>query len=559
MDAHCEPSTGERRCVSAEPLPRDLVEALARPEAYPDDPSASEGVETLQTHLSHLYLTPTRVVKLRKAVELSFVDFSTRAARIEDCRHEVALNRRLAPDVYLGVAPIEQVDGRCVVRDDWLDVANPAPLMETRECVVVMRRLEAGGDALSRLERGALAATDLDPVAATLARFHDRVGLGRPAPWAPEAWWEHCYRPVGDTLASLAQTHPAEIPPEEIDALAAATRSRFEALRGPLEQRRREGLAVEGHGDVHLQHVWFESGRAAPVLIDCLEFAPHLRRIDAASEVAFLAMDLAYRGRRDLGEHFLRRYATARDDFGLYALVDAYQSYRAAVRAKVAALAAVDSRIPPAQRKAAEESTRRHLALAAACIEPARSGALVLVCGTVGVGKSTAAEALAERSAGVVVSSDRTRKRLAGLGPTERGEAALDQGLYAADRTQAVYRGLLERAEPIVGSGRVAILDATFARVVHREQALVWARERGVDAFLLQVECEEAVARDRVQRRREHGTDPSDAGPELVATSRARFEPLDAWPRASRYTLHSDRQGEDAALDALASKLDARA
>jgi aminoglycoside phosphotransferase family enzyme/predicted kinase len=540
--------------VTLAPLPADLVEDLARAEAYPDDPSAAGGVETIQTHLSHLYLTRDRVVKLRKAVKLAFVDFSTRAARSEDCRHEVALNRRLAPDVYLGVAALQRDAGHWVVRDTWLDLEASADAPDDAECVVVMRRLEAGRDALTLLEQGHLSGDQLDQVALTLARFHDRVGLGRPAPWEPEAWWEHCYRPVGDTLVSLAETRPAEIPAESITSLADQTRSRFESSRACIEQRRREGLAVEGHGDVHLQHVWFESGRTEPVLIDCLEFAPHLRRIDAASEVAFLAMDLAYRGRRDLGERFLRRYATERDDFGLYAIVDAYQSYRAAVRGKVAALAAVDSRIPPAQRKAAEESTHRHLALAASCIEAAGPGALWLVCGTVGVGKSTVAEALAERTNGVVVSSDRTRKRLAGLAPTDRGATTLDQGLYAAENTDAVYRALLERAEPVVRSGRVAILDATFARAQHRDQARGWAREHGIETLLVQVDCAEQTARERVQRRRERGTDPSDAGPELVATSRARFEAPTEWPQADRYLLASDRELEVAMLDALVAR-----
>jgi predicted kinase len=421
-----------------------------------------------------------------------------------------------------------------------------------------MRRLEEGRDALSLLEAGALRPEDLDTTADRLARFHDGVGLGTPAPWEPEAWWQHVFRPFADTLASLAQTGVAGVSGAELEALAAAARARFEALRPLLERRRVEGRAVDGHGDVHLQHVWLERGAPAPVLIDCVEFDADLRRIDAANEVAFLAMDLAYRGRRDLAERFLRSYAAARDDFGLYDVVDAFQSYRAAVRAKVAALAAVDRGIGPEQRAAAAESARRHFALADATLAARADGGLVLVCGSVGVGKSTVAAALADRVHGVVLSSDRTRKHLAGIPALEHRGDAPDRGLYEPARVDAVYDALLERAGPVVGSGRAAVLDATFARSDQRERARRWASEHGLRAQLLEVRCDDDVARARIARRKRAGLDPSDAGPELVAISRARFEPLDEWPTRDRAVVRTDRDSRpDAQGDALEDVLEA--
>jgi aminoglycoside phosphotransferase family enzyme/predicted kinase len=538
-----------------EPLDPEVVSDLCRPQAHPDDASAAAGVEHLQTHLSHLFLTRARVVKLRKAVELGFVDFSRRAERIEDCRREVTLNRRLAPDVYLGVAPLRRVDGHYVVReadDAWLSDAD-AP-GESRECVVVMRRLEPDRDALSLLEAGKLQGEQLDAVAAVLARFHDAVGLGRPAPWQPADWWQHLFRPFGDTLAALAGALPAGSG-EALAALSRAGRERFEALRPCFEQRRLAGLAVDGHGDVHLQHVWFESEAPEPVLIDCVEFDANLRRSDAANEVAFLAMDLSYRGRRDLAARFLRRYAEARDDFGLFSVVDAFQAYRAAVRAKVAALAASDSGIGSEQRVAARGSAERHLALARESVATPAAGALVLVCGTVGVGKSSAAQALADRTAGVVISSDRTRKHLAGIPPEEHRAAAPDRGLYAPEQVERVYRALLERAGPVLDSGRVAILDATFARAEERARARAWAAQRGAPALLLEVDCDEAVTRQRLERRSRLGRDPSDAGPELVAISRERFEAASEWNAPDRYGLRTDREDWAEALEPIARRL----
>ncbi|MDH3686894.1 MAG: AAA family ATPase [Myxococcales bacterium] len=542
--------------MDIEPLPATLVADLERPEAYPDDETASQGVETIQTHISHVFLTRARVVKLRKALRLSFLDFSTRAQRIADCHHEVALNRRLAPDVYLGAAPVEFESGHFRVRDCWAADSGHVDPDDPREFVVVMRRLESDRDALSLLEQGALHPTQLDAVARTLAQFHDGAGLGCPAPWSPEAWWQHCFEPVENTLSSLRSTASGAADLAEIEALESALQEAFEQRRRPLEVRRKEGRAVDGHGDLHLQHIWFERDAKDPIIIDCLEFDPNLRRIDTANEVAFLAMDLSYRGRTDLAARFLRRYATARDDFGLYEVVDAFQGYRAAVRAKVAALAARDSAIEVEQQRAAFESMRRHLALAGRSIRGPGKAAVVLVCGTVGVGKSGVAEAIADRTEGVVISSDRTRKRMAGVAAEEHPRSAPDEGLYSAENTRKVYEGLLERAGPVVSSGRLAILDATFSSRAARADARRWAERRGVDALLVHVDCAEEEVRARVAERSARGTDPSDAGPDFIPISRARFEAPTEWPESDRFVVRTDREGwESAPLEPLSARL----
>ena len=227
---HSALECGWRRSTTIERLAPGLVKDLGRAEAYPDDPTALAGVEHLQTHLSHLFLTRVRVVKLRKAVDLGFVDFSRRAERTADCEREVALNRRLAPDVYLGVAPLRRASGHFVVRErEWWEPGASSP-DQVSECVVVMRRLEDGGDALSRLAAGTLRGEDLDAAAALLARFHDDVGLGSPAPWEPEAWWQHVFGPFRDTLATLARAE-LESPGSDLEALSATAHARFEFLR----------------------------------------------------------------------------------------------------------------------------------------------------------------------------------------------------------------------------------------------------------------------------------------------------------------------------------------
>jgi aminoglycoside phosphotransferase family enzyme/predicted kinase len=521
-----------------EPLAAELVADLSRPAAHAGDPRAGDGVEVVQTHLSWVFLTPGRVVKVRKAVRLPFVDFGTRALRNEDCLREVHLNRRLAPDVYLGVAPVERgAEGFAV---GAVGEALAGDVARAPEHAVVMRRLPAGRDALSLLEAGALLSVHLDGVAETLARFHERVGLGRAAPFASPAWRDAVARPMAANLASLRETRPEGLEPRALERLEARFASRLEALGPALEERRLEGRAVDGHGDVHLQHVWFEGGPEAPLLVDCLEFSAELRRIDAASEVAFLAMDLAYRGRADLGARFLRRYAERSDDYGLYPVVDLYAAYRAAVRAKVAGLASRDPAIAREQRANAAASASRHVALAESLLAEPLTGPLVALCGTVGSGKTTAAERLGDLLEGALVSSDRTRKRLAGLAPQARSAAEVGGGIYAAEWTERTYEAILERAAPVVASGRAAVLDATFASAAQRSRARERAARLGARYWLVEVRCTEATAQERLRRRSEAGRDPSDAGPDFLATSLARFEPPDEWPADRRLVLQSD-------------------
>lgn len=521
--------------MSIQALDDAIVAGLVRPESYPDDPDAASGIEHIQTHLSHVYLTRTRVYKLHKAARLSFVDFGSREARNQDALRELQLNRRLAPEVYLGVAPVLVSRGR--VR---LGVADESLLRghsgEDPEHCVVMKRLPEGRDAQSLLERGELDTDHIDALASRIARFHANARLSEPAPFFADEWRERTLGPLRACFAELADSELAE------DAERAAERARVFACERwrRFDRRRCRGRAVDGHGDLQLGHVWFEPGRE-PLVIDCIAFDPLLRRIDAASDVAFLAMDLRYRQRTDLAERFLARYANDADDHDLYAVVDFFIAYRAAVRAKVAWLATRDLELEPAQRERAAESARAHLSLALDALESPVPGALIAVSGTVGSGKSTAAAALAERLDGVVVSSDRVRKAAARLRPSESGRAAWRAGLYTPERTREVYAELAARAATIVASGRTAVLDATYASREERERLCAVASAADVRPILVEVEAAPDLARKRLAERRERGVDASDAGPELLEQSLKSYEPPEEWPQPDRFHLRTDQ------------------
>jgi aminoglycoside phosphotransferase family enzyme/predicted kinase len=516
-----------------EPLDPTLVAALARGAALPRASGGTSRVQHVQTHLSHVFLAGDRVYKLRKAVDLGFVCFATRDERNADCLREVRLNRRLSPDVYLGVAPIERAPNGA-----WRVAAlrEEIPHGSRAEHVVVMRRLPAGRDARTLLAARRLRPADLDAVADLVAGFHARSRAERPLSIDAAEWLQRVTWPVAANFESLAAALASggaaagAFPPVRLAQLRARTEAWLVENASALEARRRDGRSVDGHGDLHLEHVWFERAGAPPLLVDCLEFRDDLREIDAASEVAFLAMDLSYRGARRLGERFLARYAGMADDFDLYRVVDFFIAYRAAVRGKVAAVAAGDAAIPAAQRAAARTSVRKHLTLAARALALPGKGALVLTCGSVGSGKSSVARAVADALGAVVIASDRVRK----------GPGLAHRPHYDESAKAAVYAALLERARPVLRSGRIALLDATWDLAARRAGALSLAAEEDVPAFLLETRCAPAVARERLAARQRAGSDPSDAGPDLLAASARGFEPPREWPRAARAVVRTD-------------------
>jgi aminoglycoside phosphotransferase family enzyme/predicted kinase len=519
----------------ADPFTDETLAALATPAAYPHDVDAAAGIETEQTHISWVFLTRRHVYKFRKVVDLGFLDFGTRAARNEDCRRELQLNRRLAPDVYLGIAPLLG-DGSAARIGELRQDAEDA----SHEHCVVMRRLPRGGDALSMLRDRRLTAAHVDAVADLIATFHDAHRLGRPVPMSVPSWLERCTAPALENYRSLAHASREVVPPELLARTREATSRFVSAHADRFEARRLAGRGVDGHGDLHLEHVWFEHDEAAPLVIDCLEFRDDFRRIDAASDVAFLAMDLTYRGRRDLAERFLARYASRADDFDLYRVVDFFAAYRAAVRAKVAAISAGDPHIAEHHRRGAVGSTERHLTLASELLADPAGGGVVVMSGIVGTGKSSVAGELAATLGAVVVATDLVRKRMAGLAPTGGAAAPPGEGLYTRARRDAVYDAVLERAAAVVTSGRVAILDGTFARARDRAAALELARDAGVPAILVETTAGAEVVLERLRARRESGTGASDAGPEIYEASVAEREPATDWPRATRFTIATD-------------------
>jgi uncharacterized protein len=496
-----------------------IVVALADAAFYAHAPRT---VEHVQTHISHVFLAGAFVYKLKKAVRLPFADFSSLERRRVFCDEEVRLNRRLAPDVYLGVLRITRSpDGTLALDGDG----------ETIDYVVWMRRLPAERVLAALLETDAIRPQMLDQLALLLARFHAAAPTGDAiamyaTPAAIGATWKQ-------TLGLTAPLVGAVIAPE-VHAILTELGPWFIGCHEMLfRERQRCGRIREGHADLHAEHIYFlDAPVAAPGLpplapgvhvVDCVEFSLPLRCNDVASEIAFTAMDLERRGRPDLACDFVARYVAVTRDAGLEALLPFYACYRACVRGAVEGMKSGESEVPPTDRQAAKERARGYLALALCYAWRTEGPALVACAGLSGTGKSAVATALAEATGYALLSSDAVRKRRAASGtPTA---VPYGEAIYTAEARAAVYRALCDDADRILRSGRGVIADATFLQRADRARLAGVATNRGCRYVFIECRAPENVVRTRLDARR-YSVSESDARWETYLGQRRERQPF---------------------------------
>jgi predicted kinase len=290
-------------------------------------------------------------------------------------------------------------------------------------------------------------------------------------------------------------------------------------------RRAQEGYVRDGHGDLRLEHVYFTSDEE-PVIIDCIEFNERFRFADVCADLAFLSMDLGCHGRVDLKERLLATYARESGDYGLFALVDFYESYRAYVRAKVSAFSLASGSLAYATRTKLEAEARRYLLLAQAAERPPLTAPrLTAVGGLIASGKSSVATALGGATGAVVISSDEIRKRLHGAEPTTPLHAGVWQGAYAPEASQHVYAALFEQARWVLESGRSVILDASFRCSDDRRAARRLASTVGASFHFVECRANAEVARSRLTRRA-RGPSVSDGRAEIYADFAAQYQPV---------------------------------
>ncbi len=480
-------------------------------------------MRVVETHISVLVFVGDRVYKLRKPVHFDFLDFTDRAVREADCRREVELNRRLAPDVYLGVADVE-MDGVAI---DHMVVMRTLP--DERRLAAIVRAGVGVEDALAQ-------------VATTLAAFHagarrssaiSGAATGRALAAAWDANFEETERFVGTVLE-----------PSWDEEIRAVTSRWLVAHAALLAGRIASGHVCDGHGDLQAEDIFCLDDGVR--ILDCIEFSDQLRYGDVCADVAFLAMDLERLGRPDTADRFVLDYESQVGEDLPRPLLHHYIAQRAYVRAKVACLQYEQG------VEGCDRAARELHALALRHVRRSRQ-ALVLVGGLPGAGKSTLAAGLAAETGWALLRSDEVRRELQPREGSRPVDMAAGAGRYAPEPVGTVYADLVRRARRHLDEGEPVILDASWIDAARRAEAARAAADTGSELLELCCTCDNAVATARMDARRRGGSDASEATPQIRA---AMAERMDAWPSATTIDTSSRTPAESVswALRELATR-----
>jgi uncharacterized protein len=484
-------------------------------------------VEVIETHISTVILAGGFAYKIKKPVNLGFADFSSLALRKHFCEEEIRLNRRAAPDLYLGVAKICGTLEHPRVGDD-----GGASILEY---AVRMRRF-AGQARLDQVaQSGRLTPDHIDRLAATIAAFH--AGCDRAPPDRGYGSIEEIRRWATENAADLRAEAVAGTASEQIERLQAWTALELARHSTEFTARQIDGHVRECHGDLHLGNLVLLGD--TPVPFDCIEFNDRLRFIDVINDVAFTFMDLIEHERAALAWRFIGAYLEHTGDYPALAVLRFYAVYRALVRAKVARIRLHQPGTPADEKVEDLAAAARYVDVAQRLAAKA-APRLILTCGLAGSGKTTVAQNLLERIGAVRVRSDVERKRLFGVDPASHRVSTVGAGLYAADATRRTCQRLLDAARAILKADIPAIVDATFLKEVDRRMFRELAQQAGAQLSIVACQAPLPTLRARIDRRLQAGSDPSDATLEVLEHQLEAFEALTPDEQAVAIMIDTD-------------------
>lgn len=477
--------------------PEELHHRLRDPLAYP---FPVEAIELRETHVSCVYLTDKKVYKIKKPVNLGFLDFSTLEQRHHFCLQEVLLNRRFAPNTYLGVVPIRRHNGQLFIDGKAGEIV---------EYAVEMRRLPEERMLDRLVERNDPCLPDEAlRLGKSLAKMHKDCEICRSesedSAVIVRRNWEENFTQIehyaGQTISRQA-----------LDLCRMRMHRAIENLKRCMQEREVAGRVRDGHGDLHADHICL----TYPICIyDCIEFNRRFRVGDILGDLAFLLMDLDKRGRQDLAKVIEQTWSSLLGEEIDPALLRFYEIYRAFVRGKVNSFLVDDPTLTEKDRLTAAGQAKEYFNLALGYMAPQ---ALFITCGPMGSGKTTLSRALALALRGTHLRSDIVRKELFGLDPRQHRPDRFAAGLYNPESSRLTYERLLTLTRNEVAEGHSVIVDAAFADPEQRHLFRQLAADAGIPFILLDLHCTEDLCRQRLAARWQEGTDPSDGRPEIFA------------------------------------------
>lgn len=467
--------------------------SLLDPAAYPH---TVEAIEVVETHISWIYLTGCYAYKIKKPVNLGFLDFTTLDSRRHYCMEELRLNRRLCPDLYLQVLPVTK-------SDDGIAIGGNGKIIDY---AVQMEQFDRNGELDRMLREHKLQPHHIDMVSREVSTFHQDI-----PPTPPDAPWGTPATIRKTLLNNFSSEILTTLPPEEqpvLQELKTWTGKQLDRLEQLFLQRKENGKVRECHGDMHTGNIVLYHERIC--IFDCIEFNPRLSTIDITSDIAFFMMDLLHKGRNDLAWRFLNGYMAETGDYQGMGVLRFYLVYRAMVRAKVTAIRRSQENTEDAKAQALEEH-RSYLDLASTLTTPPPAR-LILMYGISGSGKSTLAARIATTLGALHCRSDIERKRLAGMNPLDRSCPEDKKTLYGKEMSEKTYNSLLGIARTTLNAGWHCIVDATFLHKEQRAPFIELARKTGTALRIVFCNAPSCVLEQRLEHRAQKGTDPSEAG-----------------------------------------------
>jgi len=501
-----------------------LVQGLMRPGVLPD---SAGGVELIETHISWVLLAGEYAWKLKKPLDLGFLDFSTLERRRAACEDELRLNQRTLPAIYEAVVPVWRTAHGLSVGAAGAEAAGGAAVAPGSagamplDYLVRMRRFDQAGLFSRLLEAGRLEPSLFDRLARHVAEFHAAAAVARPAGNFGHAARVHA--PVRQNFEQIRERINDPVLLAELARVEDWAETQFAVLAPVFDARLGAGRVRECHGDMHLGNLVVLDGE--PRLFDAIEFSAELRWTDVIADVAFLVMDLQARGEAALGWRFLNAWLERTGDYAGLRVLPYYLSYRAMVRAKIAAIRA--TQVEGEARAQSLAECGRYLALAAAQTH-APAPALLIASGLSGAGKTSQSQPLLESHGVIRVRADVERKRLFGLAPEAASDSGLGRDLYSAEASARTYAKLAELARGVVEAGYAALVDATFLKRAQRQGFAALAAAANVPFVILAFDAPLEVLRERVSQRAEAGTDASEANLAVLEAQTLEREALDA-------------------------------
>ena len=488
--------------------PQSLITQLLDPSAYPFE---TLSVDLEQTHISLVFLTGEFVYKVKRPVDFGFLDFTTLEKRLENCNREVILNRRLSPEVYLGVVPITQDESGLHVEG----VGEPV------EYAVKMSRLPKDGMMDRLLQKDAVTEEMMADLGRRIAQFHATAITN---PEITEIGGADTVRVNVQENFDQTEAHIGRTLDQETwDAIREYSLGFLDRRAGVFQHRAETDRIRDCHGDLRAAQICFHDGEIS--ILDCIEFNDRFRISDVAADIAFLAMDLDVIDRQDLSKALMTAYLDESQDWELLELLPFYQSYRAYVRGKIEGFRLDDPTTPEGEKAQIAAQGKTFFDLARSYAKQPITPRLVLMGGLMGTGKTTVAEALSHERGFAHLSSDETRKRLAGIDPEDRRYVEFDSDIYSPEFSQRTYQALFDEARDLLKSGRSVIVDASFRTKSERAIAVRIAEETGSPLLFALCTADDETIRQRLTDRETRGTGASDGRWEIYQAQKDHFEP----------------------------------